>query len=174
MKRALPLLLAAALAAPAAAQEAQPPPGHFTPPTQPGAPTGLVVSVDVGGGGTIGGGTTYTPSGIFEGEVGVGYELPMGLRPELGLVLGLAPRTHFAIRPGLHYDLPDLPFYARGALDWSTSRGSGGWRWLLVGGGGALRLTDVLGAFAEADLGLPLASATGLGVLLRVGVTFRL
>jgi hypothetical protein len=168
VKRALPFLLAAALSAPAAAAQELP--------AQPGAPLGVVVSVDVGGGGIVGGGTTYTPSGLFEGEVGVGYELPVGLRPELGLVLGLAPRSHFAIRPGLHYDLPDLPFYARGALDWSTSRGGGGggWRWLLLGGGGALRLTDVLGAFAEADLGLPLASAAGLGVLVRAGVAFRL
>jgi hypothetical protein len=174
VKRVLPLLVAAALSAPAGAQEAPPLPGHFTPPAQPGAPVGVVVSVDVGGGGIIGGGTQYTPSGLFEGEVDVGYELGRGLRPELGLVLGLAPRSHFALRPGIHYELPDLPLYARGALDWSTMNGSGGWRWLLVGGGGALRLTDVLGAFAEADLGFPLAAATGLGVLLRVGVTFRL
>jgi hypothetical protein len=174
VKRVLPLLLATALSTPAAAQEAPPTAGHFTPPAQPGAPVGVVVSVDVGGGGVSGGGTQYTPSGLFEGEVGVGYELPVGLRPELGLVLGLAPHSHFALRPGVHYDLPDLPIYARGALDWSTLHGSGSWRWLLVGGGGVLRLTDVLGTFAEADLGFPLATAAGVGVLLRVGVTFQL
>jgi hypothetical protein len=143
------------------------------PPTSSPA-TGVVVSVDVGGGGIAGGGTQYSPSGVFEGELGAGYEVGLGLRPELSLVLGLAPRSNFALRPGLHYDLPDLPFYVRGALDWSTIQGSGGWRWLLAGGGGSLQLNDVLGGFAEADLGVPLQRSTGLGVLVRVGVSFRL
>lgn len=137
------------------------------------APAGVVVTVDVGGGGLAGGGTQYTPSGLFEGELGVGYELPLGLRPELSLALGLAPTTHVALRPGLHYDLPDMPLYARAALDWSNF-GETGWRWLLAGGGGAVQLTDVLGAFAEADLGVPLRSALGLGILVRAGVSFRL
>jgi len=143
-------------------------------PSAGGAPLGLVVTADLGGGGSLGGGSDYTPRGLFEAEVGAGYELPLGFRPELALVLGLAPDVHVAIRPGLHYAFPDLPFYGRAALDWSTVRGTGSWRWLLVGGGAEVRLTDVLGGFAEADLGFPLAGGVGLGVLVRAGVSFRL
>jgi len=140
----------------------------------PAPASGVVVSVDVGGGGIAGGGTQYTPSGVFEGELGAGYEVGLGLRPEFSLALGLAPKTHVAIRPGLHYDLPDLPLYVRGALDWSNAQGTGGWRWLLAGFGGTLQLTDVLGAFAEADLGIPLGHSIGVGVLVRAGISFRL
>lgn len=135
-----------------------------------GGPLGFVVSADLGGGGTLGG---DAPHGLFEGEVGVGYDFALGLRPELTLVIGLAPSGHVGLRPGLHYALPDLPFYVRGALDWSTLLANRSWRWLLVGAGSEVRLTDVLGGFAEADLGLPLGRDIGVGVLLRAGVSFR-
>ena len=140
---------------------------------EPSAPSGIVVTADLGGGGSIGAGSQYTKSGVFENEIGVGYELPWGLRPEFDLVLGLAPTGNVALRPGLHYALPDVPFYVRAALDWSTVRGAGGWRWLLAGGGAELRLTDVLGGFVEADLGIPLASEVGVGTLVRAGVSLR-
>jgi hypothetical protein len=148
-------------------------PAPAAPPATPPA-TGVVVGVDVGGGGIAGGGTQYTPAGVFEGEIAAGYEVGLGLRPEMAIALGLAPKTHLALRPGLHYDLPDMPLYARAALDWATTQGAGNWRWLLVGGGGAAQLTDVLGAFAEADLGLPLGQSIGVGVLVRAGIAFRL
>ena len=165
------LVLAAAALLPALAG------AQGAPAPAPTAPAGVVASVDLGGGGILGHGTQYTPSNVLEAEVAAGYELPLGIRPELGLALGVSPRAHVALRPGVHVDLPDLPLYARAALDWSSRRrsdGTSGWRWLMVGGGALLRLTDVLGAFAEADLGLPLASATGVGVLVRVGASFRM
>jgi hypothetical protein len=171
--RALALLSALlALAAPGVGAT-QAPATSEAPPAV-GGPLGLVLTADLGGGGSLGGGSDYTPKGLFEGEVGAGYELPLGFRPELSLALGLAPNVHIALRPGLHYTLADLPFYVRGALDWSTVRGTGSWRWLLAGGGAEVRLTDVLGGFAEADVGLPLARGVGLGVLVRAGVSFRL
>jgi hypothetical protein len=132
---------------------------------------GLVVTADVGGGGTLGG---DAPHGLFEGEVGVGYDVALGLRPELTLLVGVAPSGHVGLRPGLHYAFPDLPLYVRGALDWSTLLSHRSWRWLLAGVGAELRLTDVMGGFAEVDLGLPLGRDIGLGVLVRAGVSFRL
>ncbi len=137
------------------------------------APTGLVLSAALGGGGALGAGTQYTPSGVFELELSAGYDLGYGLRPELAAGLGVAPGSYVLLRPGLHYDLPDMPFYARAALDWSTVRGIGRWRWALLGGGGEIRITDVLGVFAGAEVGIPLHADTGLGVLVRAGVTFR-
>ncbi len=138
----------------------------------PSAPLGFVLTFDLGGGGRLGAGSDYTPRGLFESELVLGYELG-AIRPQLGLVLGLAPNVHTALRPGLQVSLPDGPFYVRGALDWSTVRGSGAWRWLLLGAGTELRLTDVLGGFAEADLGFPLGRNIPLGVLVRFGVSYR-
>jgi hypothetical protein len=149
----------------AAEATAAPPPDH-------GA-IGIVAGADLGGGGTIGGGSEFTSHGVFEGELSVGYELPAGFRPELAILIGVAPRGHFGLRPGLHYALPDGPFFVRAALDWSTVTGTGQWRWLLGGVGAEIRLTDVLGGFAEADAGLPLGHDRGLGILLRAGATFR-
>lgn len=165
-----PLLLALCTLAPALAL-AQP-----VPAARParGDASGLVVSVDMGGGVIASGGAQYASAGLFEGELGAGYEVGLGLRPELSLALGLAPSTHLALRPGLHWDLPDLPIYVRGALDWSSIQGSGNWRWLLTGCGTAVQLTDVLGGFAEADLGLPLVDSAGVSVLVRAGFSFRL
>jgi hypothetical protein len=158
---------AAPPAAPVASAPAAPP--GAAPAT--GSPLGLVLQAGIGGGGTVGGGSEYTPHGLFEGEVVAGWEAGMGIRPELGVVFGIAPRGHLALRPGVRYSPPELPFFLRGALDISTY--PGGWRWFLLGGGAEVRLTDVLGGFAEADAGIPLARNVGLGLLLRAGVSFR-
>jgi hypothetical protein len=161
------LAVALALAAPllAEGQAAAPPPGAV--------PLGVVVQAGLGAGGMLGGGSDYTRKSLFEGEVAVGWEAGLGIRPELAVAIGVAPRGHLALRPGLHYSPPELPFYLRAALDWSTLRGSGGFRWLLAGAGAEVRLTDVLGAFGEADLGLPFARNVGIGLLVRAGVSFR-
>ncbi len=157
-------LLALALASwPAFAFAAPPPPA-----AEP--PAGVVIAADIGGGGTLGG--SDTSHGLFEGEVSVGYELWGGFRPEAALLLGVAPRTYAGLRLGLHFALPDLPLYLRAAVDASTVSGSWDWRWLFLGTGAELRLTDVLGGFVEADVGLPLTNL-GYGILLRAGVTFR-
>lgn len=161
----LPLgpLLAAALSQVA---PAPPPPADST-------PSGLVLTAALGGGASLNASAEYARSGLFEGELGVGYELPLGVRPEVAFVLGAAPQSHVGLRPGLHVALPDVPLYVRAAADWSTVTGSGAWRWVLLGGGGELRVTDVLGAFAEVDFGVPLRDHVGLGTLVRAGVSFR-
>jgi hypothetical protein len=165
VKSSLPLVLALA-AAPslASGQAGAPPPGAV--------PLGFVVQVGLGAGGALGGGSEYARKSVFEGEVALGWEAGSGLRPELALALGVAPRGNLALRPGLRWSPPDLPFYVRGALDWSTLR-SGAWRWVLAGAGAEVRLTDVLGAFGEADVGVPVARGVGLGLLVRAGVSFR-
>ena len=168
MKNALAVALALAAPLLAEGQAASPLPGAV--------PLGVVVQAGLGAGGMLGGGSDYSRKGLFEGEVAVGWEAGMGIRPELAVALGIAPRRHLALRPGLHYSPPELPFYLRAALDWSTVRGpggSGGFRWLLAGVGAEVRLTDVLGAFGEADLGLPFARNVGIGLLARAGVSFR-
>ncbi len=162
--------LLATLALTTGTASAQPP---DRPPQEAAAPIGVVATADVGGGGLLGGGTQYTSTGLFEGEVALGYELPLGLRPELAFAVGVAPTGHVALRPGIHYAIPEMPFYLRAALDWSTVRGALAWRWLLAGAGVELRVTDVLGGFAEADLGLPFERNVGVGALVRAGVSFR-
>jgi hypothetical protein len=149
-------------------------PAPAAPPTSSAAPLGVVLSADLGGGGRLGGASEFTPRGVFEGEVTAGYDLVAGFRPEVSALLGVTPRSYVGLRLGIHYSLPDMPFYVRVAVDGSTSRGPARWRWLLAGAGGEVQLTDVLGGFAEADLGLPLTSGAGLPVLLRAGITFRL
>jgi len=133
-------------------------------------PIGVVVGVDFGGGGSLGG--SDASHDVIEGELSAGYELWAGFRPEAALLLGFAPRTHAGVRLGLHYTLPDMPLYARAAVDAATVGGAWDWRWLFFGAGAELRLTDLLGGFAEADVGLPLGSL-GYGLLLRAGVTLR-
>jgi hypothetical protein len=160
---------------------AQPPPPQAPPATPPPAkaptsegaavaPLGVIVSADLGGGGRIGG---DAPHGVFELEVTAGYELAAGIRPEISVLLGAAPGTYAGLRLGLHYALPETPFYARVVIDGSTLRGTQ-WRWLMAGGGAEVRLTDVLSGFAEADLGVPMTSGSGFPVLLRAGVAFSL
>lgn len=158
----------------AAPTQAAPDAGQVAATSSAAAPLGLVLSADLGGGGTLGGGSEFTPRGVFEAELSAGYELPAGFRPELSVLLGVAPRSNAGLRLGLHYSLPDVPFYVRFAIDGSTVRGPARWRWLLAGVGGEVRLTDVLGGFAEADLGLPLTSGSGVPVLVRAGIAFRL
>ena len=139
----------------------------------PDAPSGFVLTAALGGGGAVGVSAQDTRTGVLEAELTGGWELPLGVRPELALVLGFAPRSHFAFRPGVHVALPDLPFYARAAVDVSSATGTMDWHWLLLGGGGEVRFTDVAGLFAEADVGVPLRSGVGLGLLVRGGVAFR-
>ncbi len=135
--------------------------------------SGVVVSLDAGGGTALGAGGRFD-SGQGEVELGAGLQLPYGIRPELTFVLGLAPDTHVGLRPGIHVALPDTPLYLRVAGDWSTTGGASSWRWLLGGAGAELRLTGLLGIFAEGDLGIPLESDVGLGVLVRAGISVRL
>ncbi len=166
--RALPALAAAALWTVSLAPGAASAQGRRSGPT----PIGLTLSVDVGAGGAAGTGTRYTPSTVLETELLVGYLLGKGLAPELGIVLGMSPGGYLALRPGLHYALPGMPFYARAALDFSTERGYLQARWLLLGGGGELRLTSQIGSFAELDTGIPLSTAAGVPFLVRVGMFF--
>lgn len=150
--RALLLAAAALLAVPAgAAAEAEP------------KPLGLAISADLGGGGAISG------DGVFEAEAVVGYHLAWGLSLELGLVLGLAPGTYFAVRPGLHYAIAETPFYARLAVDAGSPGGTMHWRWLLLGFGAELRFTRLFGGYAEFDGGVPLTEGAGVPMLLRLG-----
>jgi hypothetical protein len=152
-------LLGAVLAAPASAQERRS--------TQGRRPSGFTLSVDIGGGGDLSG-----PTGVFEAEIGAGLAVGKGWALEMGLVLGMAPGNYFGLRPGVHWAIPDTPFYARLALDFAGPNGSLDARWLLLGGGVELRFTDVVGGFAEADTGIPLSSAFGVPLLVRGGVFF--
>ncbi len=163
--RALPVLAAAALWAASMA-----PGAACAQARRPATPIGLSVSLDVGAGGAAGAEAPYTPSGVLEAEIIVGYLLGKGLAPELGLVLGMSPGSYVALRPGLHYALPDMPFYIRAALDFSTVPTDLVARWLLLGGGGELRLTSQTGGFAELCTGIPLASAAGVPFLVRAGM----
>lgn len=156
-----PLLAAALLAAvcaPASAQDRRR--GESRP------SSGFTASADLGGGGDLSG-----PTGVFEVELVGGYALGKGWALELGLVLGMAPGNYFGLRPGVHWAISQ-PFYLRGALDVAGPNGSLDWRWLLLGGGVELRVTDVVGGFLEADTGIPLSSAFGLPLLARGGVFF--
>jgi len=165
-RKTLLLAAAALLALPGTARPADPPPGGS-------GPVGLVVSADVGGGGQLGAGSAYSPPAVFELEVGVAYEVVFGLAPQLSMVLGMSPGTSFAIRPGLQWFIPETPFYVRAAFDASTQVGYLNWRWLLLGGGFALRITDVLGFMVEGDSGFPLANGVGVPLLVRAGAFAR-
>lgn len=131
-------------------------------------PSGFSVAVDIGGGGDLGG-----PTGVFEAELGAGYGLGRSVALELALLLGMAPGNYFGLRPGLHVAIPDTPYYVRAAVDIAGPNGSLQWRWLLLGAGVELRLTDVVGGFAEADTGIPLSHDFGVPILARAGVFFR-
>jgi len=165
-RRILFLAVAGLLALPGAARPADPPSGGS-------GPVGLVVSADVGGGGQLGAGSAYDPPAVFELEFGVAYEVFFGLAPQVSMVLGMSPGTTFAIRPGLEWFIPETPFYVRAAFDASTQIGYLNWRWLLLGGGFALRITDVLGFLVEGDSGIPLASGVGVPLLVRAGAFAR-
>ncbi len=139
------------------------------------APLGLTGSLSLAGGTELGLAEGLGKPGLGELEASIGYDLQSyGVRPELGLVLGLSPDTSFAVRPGVRLDIRGVPFQLRAALDASSSRRSGlHWRWLLLGVAAELRFTSVLGLFAEIDSGAPLSSAAGLPLLVRGGAQFR-
>lgn len=140
-------------------------------------PTGLTATLSYAIGGELGlsededkGG-----AGVSEIEATLGWEIEsLNLRPEVGVVLGLNPDTHVALRPGVRWILPSLPLQIRFALDASDARDrSLQWRWLLVGVAAEVRLTSVLGLFAGVDSGVPLSSEAGLPLLMRGGASFR-
>jgi hypothetical protein len=159
------LALAVAVAVPLAgvAQEAEP----------ASAPTGLTGTVSLGGGGELG--LESGKAGVVELEASVGWELgSSGIRPELAGVFGIAPDNHVALRPGVRLMLPGYPIQLRVALDAANARDRDfGWRWLLFGVAAELRLTSVLGFFAEVDTGAKLSSDRGVPLLLRGGASFR-
>lgn len=158
---ALALALALLLPAVAAAQSSE--------------PVGLTASLSIAGGAELGLPDGAGSAGLGELEGAIGYEFEsIGLRPELGVVLGLAPGTDLAFRPGVRLSLPGVPVQFRAAFDASTARVPGmRWRWLLLGVSYELRFTDVLALFGEVDSGAPLNSQAGLPLLFRAGATFR-
>lgn len=156
-------LLCAALATAARAETKQP------------ASSGFTASGSLAGGGAVSGSEgDATDSGILELEAVLGYDLPQGLRPEIGVLVGLAPSGYLGLRPGVRWNLDLMPFYLRGALDFAAPSGAWRMRWIMGGGGVEMRITDLLGAFAEGDVGIPVASKAGFGFLVRAGVSFRL
>jgi hypothetical protein len=158
-------LAAALLVLPAMARPGGDPPAS--------RPIGLALTASLGGGGQLGAGSAYDPPGVFELEVGIAYDVILGISPQLTMVLGMAPGASFAIRPGLEWFIPETPFYLRAAFDASTQVGYLAWRWMLLGGGAALRITDVLGFMAEVDSGFPLSSGAGVPLLVRAGTIIR-
>jgi hypothetical protein len=165
--RRLPLAIALALlVAPLLAASAQEGP-------TPGTPTGLAGTISLGGGGELG--LDEGKAGVLELEGTVGFEIPsLGLRPEIGVAFGLEPDSHVALRPGLRLSLPGYPIQLRVALDAANARGQDfGWRWLLVGAAAELRLTSLLGLYAEIDTGAKLSSDAGLPLLVRAGASLR-
>jgi hypothetical protein len=136
-------------------------------------PTGLAGTFSLGGGGELG--LDSGKAGVLELEATVGWELAAsGVRPELGVALGISPDTHLALRPGVRWSLPTVPVQLRVALDAANARDrSFRWRWLLVGAATEVRFTSVLGLYAEVDTGAPLGSEAGLPLLVRGGASFR-
>lgn len=146
------------LATPAAAE----PPGN----------SGYTLNASLAGGPEVG--LDHGKAGVLELEAVPGYELGLGFRGEVGLAFGLEPDSHFALRPGVRWSVPETPFQLRAALDAATSRQNGlHWRWLMVGVAAELRMTSALGLFGEVDTGAPLASAYGVPLLFRGGVSLR-
>ncbi|BDG09370.1 hypothetical protein [Anaeromyxobacter paludicola] len=137
-------------------------------------PLGLALNLSLAGGGTAGTGSRYANSRIAEVELAVGYELLDGLvRPELGLLVGTYPNTYVGLRPGLRAFLPATPIYGRAALDLADPSSVMRARWVLLGAGAELRLTDLVGLFGEVDVGAPLRHQMGFPALLRGGLSAR-
>jgi hypothetical protein len=175
MRRTLALL---AVLVPLAARAQTPPAATPAPPPTPegamgGAPTGLTASASLGAGGELG--LASGKEGLFELELAIGYEFAdIGLRPEFAVAFGLEPDSNIALRPGVRFELPNLPIQLRASLDASTSRGGDlHWRWLLLGAAAELRLTGLFGLFGEVDTGVKLSSSAGLPLILRAGASFR-
>jgi hypothetical protein len=134
--------------------------------------------------GTLGGGVeaglAHGRPQVMDLEALAGWEVPASaagtglvIRPEVALSVGLAPRLHLALRPGLRLAVPGTPLWLRAAFEWSNARDEARWRWLLLGVAWEVRLTGKFGLFAEADTGVPLSPNAGLPLLLRVGATLR-
>jgi hypothetical protein len=168
----LALAAALSLALPGLAQEAAP---RGTALAATGAPTGLTATVALGGGGELGLDEGEGDAGVAELEATIGWELrSTGIRPELGAALGVAPDAHLALRPGVRVALPGYPIQIRVALDASNARNLDfDWRWLLIGAAAELRLTSLLGLYAEVDTGAKLSADAGLPLLVRAGASFR-
>jgi len=172
--RALPLLTCCALALAAGAAQAQPDPTDPTATASPSALSGLTVAASIGAGGETG--MTQGKAGLLELEVAAGWEhQPTRLRPELALALGVAPESSIAIRPGLRAGLAQVPIWLRAAIDFSTARDGGmHTRWLLFGAAWELQFNTSLAFDLGLDFGIPLASSSGVPLMLRAGGTFRL
>ncbi|BDG03965.1 hypothetical protein [Anaeromyxobacter oryzae] len=138
-----------------------------------GHPTLFTASASIAGGSELG--LDHGKPGLGEAEVAAGLEsADLGLRGELAATLGFAPDSHVALRPGIRYRLPGMPIQLRAALDAADSRGHGfRWRWLLVGVATELRVTSLMGLYAELDTGAPLNADAGLPLLFRAGASFR-
>lgn len=135
-------------------------------------PSGLVFGAGVGGGVELG--LEDQKAGLAEAEFSLGWEhAATGLRPEVGVGLGLAPDTHVLIRPGVRWVIPELPIQVRAALDWSNARGERRFRWILLGAAFELRWTSAFSLFAGVDLGFPVGAEAGLPLLGRGGASFR-
>lgn len=137
-----------------------------------GAPTGLVAAASLAAGGELG--LDSGKAGVVELEAILGWELASAVRPELGLVFGIAPDGNFALRPGVRWTLPGAPIQLRAAIDVSNARDTDlRWRWLLLGAAAEVRFTSLLGVYGEVDTGVPLGSESGLPLLVRAGASFR-
>jgi hypothetical protein len=172
--RALPLLTCCALALGAGAAQAQPDPTAPTAAGSPSAPSGLVFAASLGAGGETG--MTQGKAGLLELEVAAGWEhQATRLRPELAVVLGVAPESSVAIRPGLRAGLAQVPVWLHAAIDFSTARDEGlHTRWLLFGAAWEIQFNTALAFDLGFDFGIPLASSSGVPLMLRAGGTFRL
>lgn len=148
--------------------------GHAQPAASAPSPTGLTATATLGGGAELGLEEGNEP-GILELEATVGYELRgSGVRPELGVALGLAPDGHVGLRPGLRWSVPGVPLQLRVAADITNARDTRlHWRWILAGVAAELRLTSLFGLYGEIDTGVPLGSRSGLPLLVRGGAAFR-
>jgi hypothetical protein len=134
--------------------------------------SGIVFGAGIGGGVELG--LTGEKAGLAETELSLGWEhAATGVRPEVAVAMGLAPDTHFAVRPGVRWVAPQLPIQLRVALDWSNARSERRWRWLLVGGAFELRWTSAFSLFAGLDLGFPVGAEAGLPLIARGGAAFR-
>jgi hypothetical protein len=167
--RAPLLLTLAALALPAGVASAEP----SSPPSS-SAPSGVTVAASLGAGAEMG--LDQGKAGLLELEVAGGWEhAPTRLRPELGLAVGVAPGSTFALRPGLRAGLAEVPVWLRAALDFSTANHAGlHARWILFGAAWELRVNTTLSFDLGLDFGVPLTGAGGVPILLRAGGTFRL
>ncbi|MGC4001006.1 MAG: hypothetical protein QM767_27515 [Anaeromyxobacter sp.] len=111
---------------------------------------------------------------MLEAEGLLGWEFQNRIRPEVGLVLGLEPDAHGAIRPGVRLPIPSTPIQLRVALDASNARNeSFSWRYLLLGAAYELKLTGNFALALELDSGVPLRDSAGVPIMIRLGSVVR-